>query len=234
MSIKRKLNKVMIVLILALIIGGFYALQASTLSGQLSSIDQNWNLYHNDEYGFSMKVPKKILNPYYNMLCGQKVSLAIKNKKVPVKVFEGKSVYISTGYYFDEVDGKGCSKVKNSLAHIHSADYFQNGWQLIFAEVNNDVELEDFIKENYGFGGCRLGNKVPSEQVGVFDISILSDGKEPSESNCFINYNRVIKYYPKRNIVVSWHLGQESRFFADEKGAGVYDQEMINSFTFNE
>lgn len=178
----------------------------------------------------------------YGAECEEEVdSYRPKGGIVPVKIFEGENIYISSEYFY-ELGGETvrdnkhyfsqCDKVINSLANLRDNGYFQQqSWKFVVRDVSNDAELESFIRERYG-NGCQLGDKNPSNQPGVFDVSIQGDGRELEETECPLNYMTVLKYHPEKNKAVSWNLGQAFTFVEDESYQNVYDQEMVDSFKF--
>ncbi len=207
----------------------------------INSVDQTWNKYTNHKYGFSIKVPKKMYHGYGSACEWKTDSYRPKNGIVPVKIFEDENIYISSEYFY-ELTGEtirdnihyysGCEKVANSLARLKDDKYFQQqSWKFVIRDIDNDTQLENFIKERYG-SGCKLGEKNSSDQSGVFDVSILGDGKDLEDTECPLNYMTVLKYYPAKNKAISWDLGQASTFVADENYQNIYDQEMVNSFKF--
>jgi len=207
----------------------------------LTSIDQTWDLYTNHKYGFSIKIPKKMFHGYGSECEWEIDSYRPKGGIVPVKIFEGENIYISSEYFY-ELTGEsvrnnihyysGCDKVINSLSHLKNDKYFQQqSWEFVVRDITNDSELENFIKERYG-SGCKLGSKNPSSQSGVFDISIQGDGKDLEETKCPLNYMTVLKYYPKNEIAISWNLGQAYTFVSDESYQNTCDQKMVDSFKF--
>jgi len=207
------------------------------------SLDEIFDKYINYKLGFSIKTPKE-MSYYYGGCKWDGESYRPQAQMVPVKVFEDNNndmVYISGEYYY-ELGGKTeesgrtlyseCNKVLNSADFYNQGPHWQ-GWKITIREVKNDEELEEFIKENYG-QSCKLKQKVSSEQEGVYDAWIESfrSAEEGIEKECFINYAKVLKYYPDGNRVVSWPLGQAFSFY---KEVGVeYDEEMVKSFRFIE
>ena len=160
---------------------------------------------------------------------------------VPVKIFEDENIYISSEYFY-ELTGEtirnnihyysDCDKITNSLTYLRNDKYFQQqSWKFIIRHIGNENELENLIKELYG-SGCKLGSKQPSSQSGVFDVSIQGDNKDLEETKCPLNYMTVLKYYPEKNIAISWNLGQAVTFISDESSQNVYDQKMVDSFKF--
>jgi hypothetical protein len=122
--------------------------------------------------------------------------------------------------------------VTNSLGLLRDPDsYYQTKWAIVARDVQDDAELDAFIKSRYG-SGCSLGEQVASSQEGVYDVRIQGDGKDLSETMCPLNYVTVVKYYPKGGKVIAWDLGQGPTFAADVAYAAIYDQEMVDSFRF--
>jgi len=214
--------------------------ESDTISS-LTSIDETWNLYTNNKYGFSIKVPKKMFHGYGSMCEWKTDSYRPNGGIVPVKIFEDENIYISSEYFYELTGGivrnnihyfSGCDKVINSLSYLKNDKYFQQqSWEFVIKNISDDIELENFIKERYG-SGCKLGNKNYSDQSGVFNISIQGDGKDLEETKCPLNYITVLKYYPAKDKAVSWHLGQAFTFIAGESPQNDYDQEMVDSFKF--
>ena len=98
-------------------------------------------------------------------------------------------------------------------------------------DIHSDDELDAFIKSRYG-SGCSLGEQVASGQDGVYDVRILGDGKDLSETLCPLNYVTVVKYFPGGNKAIAWDLGQGPMFAGDVAYAVVYDQQMVDSLWF--
>jgi len=207
----------------------------------LTSLDETWNLYTNAQLGFSIKVPNTMYHPLGSMCKWQENSYRPNGGIVPVKIFEGTSVFFSSEYFYD-LKGEtvsdsthyysNCDKITNSLAILENKTYWQQfSWEFVTKTVGSEAELQAFIRERYG-SGCTLGDQTPASQPGVFDVGILGDGKDLEDTQCPLNYATVLKYYPAKNIVISWHLGQASTFAADQNNQVVYDQEMVKSFLF--
>ncbi|MFA7686111.1 MAG: hypothetical protein WCX95_04925 [Candidatus Gracilibacteria bacterium] len=207
----------------------------------LSSIDQTWNLYTNNKYGFSIKVPKKMYHSYGSMCTSVDDSYRPKGGFVPVKIFENENVYISSEYFYN-LTGEtvrngissysGCEKVTNTLLVLEDKAYSQQlSWKFVVKDVANDSELNTFVKEQYG-SGCEVGAKNISTQEGVYDVSIQADLGDLGKDQCFLNYMTVLKYYPEKKEAISWDLGQSSTFAGDKFQQIVYDLEMVKSFKF--
>jgi hypothetical protein len=217
--------------------------------GQGQDQDGPLRVYTNENLGFSIKIPEKIMHP--NGFCKwveDEQSYRPEPAPVPVRVFEdGNNVYISTEYFYqlagqtvenDRAKFSECNKITNSLEALNNEDYWQQqDWKITVAAISNDEELESFIKNKYGTG-CMLGEKMPSDQEGVYDVSVNTGSEnmqQAVENDCLINYISVLKYYPAANKVVQWDLGQAPRFYKIEGYPyAAFDQEMKDSFRFIE
>ena len=212
------------------------------IGSSIVSLNNTWNLYTNYNLGFKIKVPKTM---YHNRSSCEWIDNSYRPKGgiVPVSVFENdNNVYISS-QYFSYLSGanqinnvytfSSCTRIFNSVENLNNSEYsaLQNVWHFVARTVNNDFELENFIKEKYG-SACRLGDKEPTNQAGVYNVRVLSDGNDSSTSECFMNFIYFIKYHPENNIAISWDIGQSYSFFADDKFNNSYDQVMLESFEF--
>ncbi len=210
---------------------------------EIISLDETWNKYINYDLGYSIKVPK--LMQHFSGSCQLKEERGHQTyrpeaKLVSGRVFEDNDVvYIASEYYYQltgetEEDGihyySECNKVVNSLPLLREDNFYQRSWKIITKEVRSDDELDKFIKENYG-AGCKISQKNPSSQAGVFDISI-DVGNGGWTQDCPINYEYTLKYYPEGNKAVTWALGQARTFWKD--GYNYYDDVMLESFEFLE
>ncbi len=223
----------------------------------IESVDETWNKYINCVLGFSINFPKEMLHSY-GACQWDGSSYRPKDALVSTAVFEDNDngiVYLSSELYY-QLTGKmmsggytyfsGCEEVTNSLDHLNAEyleaeGYYQQAWKIYVETVNNDDELDAFIKERYG-SGCGLGEKVASSQEGVYDVEINvppAETMEEAEANgCLINYATVLKYYPAGNKAISWDTGQAYTFYK-VLGTGdatdiIYDDQMVDSFLFLE
>jgi hypothetical protein len=230
---------------------------------EITSVDETWNLYTNNVYGFSIKFPKEMMHGF-GAMCewkedGEDHSYRPNPGSVPTKVFEdyeNKTVYISSEYFYfmsgeTREGGRSyyseCNRLTNSLSLLTDDSYFQQqDWDFVYGDVTDDDELDAFIKERYG-EGCEAGERQPTDQEGVYDLGIGIEGvegtsdlslEERGELGCVINYRTVLKYYPDGNKVVSWNPGQAYTFYKVLGVPGeedvIYDDEMIESFRFLE
>jgi hypothetical protein len=167
--------------------------------------DNQWRRYVNEEMGFSLLVPKKV---------------AYNETFVSVKTIE--DMERNTVYLLPEAE-----KVP-----IESLTPDRN-WAFTVKSVENDNELEIFIKEKFG-SDCKLGKKelYRMEDRPIYNINIISGGME---SNCPLNYRYRVLYAPDLKKVMGVILGQECGFSATlvpEYGAVCYDELIIDSFRF--
>ncbi len=207
-------------------------------TSELTSLDETWNLYTNHKLGFSIKVPKEILHEYGT--CQWKDdSYRSVAEFVPVEVFEGDKIYISTEYYY-ELTGRtlkpeggatfsGCHKITNTLALLEDREnFYQRKWGILIETIKDKEELDEFVSEQYGSGCvCVLDEKKFSEEKGIYDITVT--GEPPA---CFINYASALKYSSQKNKVAYWGRGQDVTFWGDKNYTVVYDREMVDSFRF--
>lgn len=213
---------------------------------ELKSLDNTWNLYTNYKLGFSLKVPKKSFNTYGGCEWTTKDgdhSYRPKGAFVPVKVFEDdEQVIIATEYLYvlsgeTKEDYKSffskCNKVTTTLTKLEDKDdtyFYSPSWHINIKEVKNDQELDKVIKDNYG-SGCSIGNKKSSKQEGVFDVEIKGDGKDLGSTKCPVNFALEMKYYPAKNKLAFWNIGQAHNFYKADFKDG-FDSEMSDSFKF--
>ena len=202
----------------------------------LTSIDDTWNLYSNNLLGFSIKIPKMSFE-YGGVCINGKLDVAM----VPVTTFDdSQGTYITYEYFNEYPINNVCKKTINDLNTIQQrANQWKNGngnnlivpsnWHVVIAKVENDNELEGFIKTNYG-SGCKIGTKSLSP-TGTYDVKILGDGLDLSETKCPINFVYALKYSPELHKAATWGVGQEV-VFSSANYKQNYDSEMINSFKF--
>lgn len=208
------------------------------------SVDSTWNKYTNYKLGFSMDMPK-LMSPFSGGCKWNTTenSYRPESTPVPVKIFEeGNVVYISQEYYYllggerKVPQGYGtvsyfdkCDKIMNSLALLKdTSNTYESKWKITVDTVNNDSELTMYLQSQFG-SSCSVGEKKPSKQNGVYDIIIKGDDKDLGETKCPLNYMYVVKYYPAKNKVASWGVGQACIFM---NGSNCNDPKMILSFTF--
>lgn len=186
-------------------------------ASELKLINDIWNSYTNYNLGFSINIPKE--DKYEGKF---------------QTVEDGDIVYIVTDESYKYL------KIEEKLLSAESDFKKIQGLSLvaIVKKVNNDIELEQFIKDKYG-KKCKLGVKNQSAaQEDIFDISIDSSGwdvkntPEPwtKENSCFVNYGTFIKYNPKNNLVASWDRGQAVNYLLKDGTAA--DSLISNSFKF--
>ena len=211
-----------------------------------------WQEYTNHQLGFSIKFPQIV---YGINRCSDETIW------VPVKIFEDNDngiVFIVEEYHYDNWNEKlqtntsPCKKITYSLESLRE-DITEDitpifefkampkpwlGLAVMIKNINNDIELNKFIKDNYG-PGCFAGKKELWKQEEVYEIRIegedwRSPGKDLGTTTCPINWVYKILYAPEKNKVMSVDLGQECTFGTDPSAESFkcYDYEMIDSFIF--
>lgn len=190
------------------------------------NIENKWQTYQNHDLGFEIKYPSIMAN--YNAICELKNGVYQSMfGMVPVKIFEdNNAIYISHEYFYKESDNI-CEKIDNSPEKLKN----NPTWIITVQDIYNEEELASFIKNNFG-DGCYVAEKIITGQDGVFRINITGDEGVGLDTNCPINYAFVLNYYPEKNKMAFWELGQEANFWGDEKGEITYDKEMVDSFKF--
>lgn len=210
----------------------------ATKEPEIVSLDKTWNQYTNYKLCFSLKVPKRARGDdrcEWSTKDGDHSYRPTTPELVDTKIFEDqKDVFVTLSYQYrltgETVENNrhyysDCQKIYSSIETAEK-DPFPH-WYIKTRKINNDQELETFIKSNYG-AGCQLGEKKPSKQAGVFDVEIKGDGKDLDQTACPLNFMYVLKYAPLKNLVFNWNMGQSSAFV--DLNNKDYDSEMLASF----
>jgi hypothetical protein len=161
---------------------------------------------------------------------------------VPVRVFENaNTIYIAAEYYYELAgescqDGRctyaECTKVMNTWALLQdSENMHQQMWKLVVEKVQDDEELDVFIKSRYGMG-CKLGEKKSARQQGVYEVGIEEEREGEAEcSHLHWAYasGYAVRYCENTNQAIAMYLSGYSTFLGDERGNVTYDEEMRDS-----
>lgn len=205
----------------------------------LVGVDSQWNRYTNYEMGFSIDIPRTAFSGEGD--CEWKDTDGDHSYRpviaeVPVVVTEDdEGVYIDFEYrkklteasvedfvtYFSD-----CEEEENDIFYLEDE---RRTWNIIVAQVIDETELEDFIKERFG-EGCRVGEQEETDQDGVMVVKIQGDGLDLGESACGINYMYKLYYVPQLNRVYTWDRGQSYKFASSEDMSTSYDEAMDASF----
>lgn len=190
----------------------------------LTEKDSSNYLYTNNKFGFSLVVPKTFASDKENC---KKVNDSYQTfiSTAPVTFFEGDDTFYFGGKYFYRLIGEqkipvgngdayntkfsGCQKEEVTLTSIQDNSY-TTVFKFYAANVENDSELESYIKSKYG-SGCKLGEKTSSSSD-TYSVKILGDGKELGETQCPINFMVDVEYNPTKGKVVIFELGQACNF----------------------
>lgn len=213
------------------------------LEPKFISVDEIWNKYDDPIAGFSLKVPKQMLEPYANCpyVTTNDHSYRPKEGLVPVQFFLDNGVVFLAAQYIYRLGGETmeggrnyfskCDKTLNSVTILADREnYHSPAWEIVVKTINSDLELEQFLKNRYG-EGCKLGEKKPFAQEGVFDIMIEGDGLDLGETKCPLNYMTKVLYSPTRKKLAAWDIGQACGF-AYPTFDKCLDMEMVDSFRF--
>lgn len=210
-----------------------------TSQGKVVSVDETWNRYINEMYGFSILVPKMMARPdggcnpaTQDDTDGYKLSSAL----VPIKILEQENNIIITSAYYYTTGGNdmACNKVENTNQLFTGKTLYEsNMWYITVADASGDADIEQYIRQRYG-EACGLGSKTFEPQKNFYYVKPKGDGKEPPESACWLNFMTHIVYSQEKHKVIGWDLGQAFSFYADinTNPVQVYDTKMVDSFKF--
>ena len=191
----------------------------SSASPESGTIDESMFLYTDTVLGFSLRLPKRVY-------AGPTLP------SVEVSVFEDhehQRDFVAVKEWDKNVEGN--SMQKTTLKHLQESDYPPGRWEILSRPIQNDGELQTFIKERYG-KDCRVGEKLPTKQAGTWDVKI-GGFTMPEDGDCFVNYATVIRYSPSRQQVIFWNMGQDVNFVAGmTPDSRVYDDDIVDSFRF--
>lgn len=199
------------------------------LSGKRSGryvIDDTWDLYKHFGLGFEIKIPR--VADVYNCETGGEF-------REIMKTFEdGNWVHIKPEHSYPWQNG--CQKVTTTLSTIY--DNLPLTWSIEVRSINNDHELDRFIKDAYG-EGCTVNEKnLDENHQGLFNVTATGPGID-SPAPCFINYGSAFKYSPSLKRAAHWKMGQDVIYFLDQDQDGVLEDEdlffdfpMTKSFRF--
>lgn len=177
---------------------------------EFNDLSDGWREYVNHTLGFSINIPEKVYSSY---VCPDTE-------------------------YSDVVVVENTDLVSLGVNCGGNVRLFGNAWTIrVYDFVKDNDTISSIFKKTYG-DTCEIDPKFVSDGNGNFDITYLSDGKEPDQTNCWINYASYFKYNPALQKIVTWSIGQESNFWkgdptwiSDTESPG-YDQEMSKSFRF--
>ncbi|MDD4937635.1 MAG: hypothetical protein PHX34_01235 [Candidatus Shapirobacteria bacterium] len=194
----------------------------------LPKFNVKWTTYKNNKLGFSIKIPESIMD--VNSCPGD---------IIPIKVFEDENdVYLNYAYLYasEKVSSNDpkcpscyfnktiCNqKLPFKIEDVRNEKIWD--WRIRTAIINNETELETYIKKEFG-SNCSLKEKKESEQIGVYNISI-----NRANAKCEAPLI-VFKYYSKNNKIAYWSI-EGGCTFTDYRNEKCLDTEIINSFQFN-
>ncbi len=205
--------------------------------------DANNYIYTNNKFGFSLSIPKFIIS---SVNCKKEPdSYRPTSGLVPIAFFENNdTIYLAADNFYQLTgeqktpDGRsnfsGCEKLKTTFDLIEEDRASANiaSLKIYASNIKNDIELENYLKSKYG-SGCKLGKKTITETNGIYTVEILSDGKDPGESNCPINFLITSLYNPTKEKLVIFELGQDCNLVKDQSiSSECEDTKIIKSLKF--
>jgi hypothetical protein len=241
----RPFQAVSMLLLAGLLVGGCQGV-AEGLDSEAISLDDTWSQYINPRLDISIRFPKMMMATYGSCRWseeGEDYSYRPEAALVPVRVFEdANTIYIAAEYYYELTgescqDGRctyaECTKVMNTPALLQDPEnMYQQMWKLVVEKVQDDEELDAFIKSRYGVG-CKLGEKESVGQQGVYAVGV--EEERGREEECpYLHWTYAsgyeIRYCENTNQAIAIYLNGYSTFLADERGNVTYDEEMRDSF----
>jgi hypothetical protein len=99
------------------------------------------------------------------------------------------------------------------------------GWEIYSKKISNQNQLELFIKKTFG-EDCVLGTMRSYPQLNGYQVEIDMIDHGFADTKCLLRGSGWYVYYDsKKNTVVYWEWGQETRL-------GDYEGPMLESFNF--
>ena len=231
-------------LLVGLLAGGCRGV-AEPLDSEIISLDDTWSQYINPRLGISFRFPKMMMATYGACRWSEEGgdhSYRPEAALVPVRVFEdANTIYIAAEYYYELgeescQDGRctyaECTQVINTQALLQDPEnMYQQMWKWGVEKVEDDEELDAFIKSRYGVG-CELGEKESAGQLGVYAVGI--EEERTREAECpHLHWTYAsgyeVRYCENTNQAIAMYLNGYSTFLGDEPGNVAYDEEMRDS-----
>ncbi len=197
----------------------------------LTEVDDKWLQYTNEDLGFSINVPKLVMS-HGGGKCGQLSPLEFFTYQKGVDTV----VKLAPKFIWKNDNG-ACRKLDNTLKNVtqkrDGTKWLEDtSWHITVAQVNNDIDLDKFVKYQYG-KSCAIKEKKESAQSGVHDIIVYDQsGKGMISGDCALNFQHVMKYSPVSKKAVQWNLGQDVNFVGKGDISMGYDMDMVKSFKF--
>lgn len=195
---------------------------------------EGWKSYSSSKLGISFQYPEKTLNPdsSSNSKCTDKDGFT------PIKVTEDTdkgAVYLTYGC-LDTLESLRNETV-NATANIvipHQITKPSYGWKIITKKIQNDSELNTFVKDLYG-KGCYISEREEQSPKGVYKLTIKGEdwekeGIDLGNTTCPWSEAYELLQATNSNTIVSINRDGEATFYSN---SGDVEGEILSSIRFN-
>lgn len=193
---------------------------------------KDWPLYKNEKLGIAFKHPSQI------------------NGSEMVFFQAGNILFVTTAttslyIHREELplgNDDAILKKAEEIEKKYPPGFSYGSWKIWIGDAHTDRDLEGMIQKWFGdkhnFGdGCKLGEKFPTSQAGVYDVGVATvrGNQNDADSSCWINWMAAFKYSSQYQRAAVWDIGQEPQFpVCNEVYDCNADIPMAESFSFIE
>lgn len=210
-----------------------FILKKTTSKEEVESLIE-WTTYEDKKYGITFSYPNKRdiggndCVPFARF--DDEVGLV-----VPVTVVSQDNQFlIRNKFDYKKSEDGSCLKKKGTFVpwdkkkhHLPPENY------ITVEQLGSEEDINNFIKRVY-HPSCSYGGKRATAHPNTYNILINSDvSQNPAlPPDCWLNFEKFIKYNPKTNQVVYWHTGQWCEVGFQNPHWICLDKEIGNSFHF--
>jgi hypothetical protein len=199
-----------------------------TSTSTLTEIDANWNLYHNSQYSFEIRVPKKVNISAIPCPGNGHQELS------PVNITEqDERVIIASAQVF--TNPTCTQKVANIYPYpgTKGGVLTPYGWVMyVTSGINSVASFDSFVKQSLG-PGCQ-GYSEGKNQFLIRAAGSTRQSLEQILDKCPFMANKYrLEYNPASGVVLFFNLGGSPQFFQANPTITPYDGDMIMSLKFD-